>query len=397
MPRVISAFTGLLALCATVFLTVARSAAEDTRKIENELKPVLALTIRCDEAGLKVGDEIPITFVIKNEGNSPYKHMDRNYDRSGRMPEYKLSAVDEPGKAVADPRAKRLGGICGGLAGEGILSPDKSFTKTIALNRWALLTVPGVYRVTGTYYPEGGRGAILSPPITIMLQPRTDDEMAVHVKELSTQLADTNDGQARASLVRELMYTCDRRIVPALMKAMYKSDAASYWAGEAFHYYLPDDPEINHALLKVATERGLAIGMLWTVKQRGVTREQIKPLIEVSLSPDYPAAWREGALAAQQYAEDRFTPRLIVIATDPKSTARAQAIYALALNRTDESVATLKRLLREPDPLKPKGRTIRQTTEAAIRVAYLYHGNTEGKRLRKDDFDVKYQRPSDVR
>jgi len=373
---------------------VTHAAVEDTPKTKNEAKPVLTLTIRCGESALKLGDEIPITFVIKNVGNSHYKYWDRNMDRSGRMSEYKLSAVDQRGKVVADPRAKRLfGGIGGGPTGEDSLAPGKSFAKTIALNRWALLTMPGEYQVTGTYREGGGR-AIVSPPIRIKLQPRSDDEMAAYVKELSTQLADTDDEQVRAALVRKLMYTCDHRIVPPLIEAMYKSDAASYWAGEAFCYYLPDDSEINHALLNTAAKRGLAIGMLWTVQQRGVTREQIKPLIEVSLSPDYPAAWREGALAAQQYAEDRFTPRLIVIATDPTSTARTQAIYALALNRTDESVATLKRLLREPDPLKPKGRTIRQTTEAAIRGAYLYHGKTGGKRLRKDDFDVKYQRPN---
>ncbi len=397
MPRAISAFTGLLALCITVLLTVAHTAAKDTRKTGNEAKPVLALTIRCDEATLKVGDEIAITFVIENEGYNHYKYMDRNYDRSGRMPEYKLSALDERGKAVADPRAKRLGGIGGGLAGEGSLAPGKSFTKTIALNRWALLTIPGAYRVTGTYYPNGGRRAIVSPPIKIKLQPRTDDEIAAYVEELSTQLANTRDDQARAALVRKLMYTCDRQIVPALIEAIYKSDAASYWAGEAFCYYLPHDREIDHALLNAAAKRGLAIGMFWTFKQRGFTREQIKPLIEVSLSPNHPPAWPEGALVAQQYADDRFTPRLIAIATDPKSTARPQAIHALALNRTDESVATLKILLRDPDIPNPKGRTIRQTTEDAIRTAYLYRGNTEGRRLRKDDFDAKYQKPSDAR
>ena len=220
--------------------------------------------------------------------------------------------------------------------------------------------------------------------------------MAAYVKELSTQLAETDDGQARAALVRKLMYTCDHRIIPPLIEAMYKSDAANYWAGEAFHYYLPDDREIDHALLKAATNRGLARGMFWTLKQRGFTREQIKRLLDVSLSADHPDGWPEGALAAQQYADDCFTPRLIAIATDTESTARPQAIYALALNRTDESVVVLKDLLREPDPPRPMGRTIRQITEHAIRTAYMYRGNAEGRRFRKDDFDEMYQKPRDA-
>jgi len=199
-------------------------------------------------------------------------------------------------------------------------------------------------------------------------------------------------------VVRKLMYTCDRRIVPALIETMYQSDPAQddagYWAGEALHYHLPDDQAVGDALWHAAANRGLAVGMFWTLKQRGFTREQIRPLIEVSLSPDHRVAWSEGALAAQEYADDRFTPRLIAIAKDPENTARVPAIYALALNRTDESVATLKALLVEPDPPNPMGRTIRQTTEDAIRSAYVYRGNAQGRLLRTDDFDLKYQRPN---
>ena len=384
-------FTVLLAVCSVAVCLPALPAENNTGKTHNEAEPELTLTIRCEKPDLKVGDEIPIVFVIKNEGITDYKYMDRSYDRSGRMHEYELSAVDEQGNGIPDPRAKPELRIGGGLAGEGRLAPGESYAKTIALNRWALLTEPGVYGITGTYRLGGNRPGIASRPIRIELQPRTDDEMAAYVKDLSTQLAVTSVGGDRAAVVRKLMYTCDRRIVPALVEAMYKSDAASYWAVEAFKYYLPDDQEIYAAFLGASLNRGLAVGMLRILKHRGLPSEQIKPLIEVSLSPEHPDAWRHGALAAQQYADDRFTTRLIAIATDPKTDARSQAIYALAFNRTDASVAALKGFLREPDPPHPIGRTIRQTTEHAIRTAYLGRGNTEGRRLRKDDFDPKYQ------
>ena len=397
MARAMGVFTGLLALGATALLTPAHAAGEDTAETENEAAPVLALTVRCDEAALQVGGEIPIVFVIENEGNSDYTYADRNYDRSGRMPEYKLSAVDVQGEVVADPRAKRPGGIGGGLYGEVTLAPGTSYTKTIALNRWALLTEPGTYRVTGTYYPEGRGPAVVSPPIRIEIQPRTEDEIAVYIEELSTQLAETSDGQDRAALVRKLMYTCDRRAIPALLEAMYTSDAANYWAGEAFNYYLADDQEVDDALLHAAMNRGLARGMFWTLKERGFTREQIMPVIDVSLSADHADAWSGGAQAAQQYADDRFTPRLIAIAKTPDSNARTGAIYALAFHRTDASVAALKELLQEPDPPRRMGRTIREITEDAIRSAYTSRGNTEGRRLRKDDFDETYQKPRDAR
>ncbi|MBT3291644.1 MAG: hypothetical protein HN380_30145, partial [Victivallales bacterium] len=381
--------TGFLVFCATMVLTVGRPAAQEPQGPGNGAKPVLSLTIRCDETEWKVGDEVAVTFVIKNEGKSLYEYSDRNYDRSGRMGEYKLSATDANGKAMPDPRAKRRVSRGGGLAGIGELVPGKSFAKTIALNRWALLTQAGTYRVVGTYHCEGKWPAITSQPIEITLGPRTEQEMGAHVERLCARLATVRD-PLRAALVRKLMYTCDRRAIPALLDAMQRADAASYWAGEAFNHYLPKTPEVDRALLAAAATRGLARGMFQVLKQRGVTREQITPVIDVSLSPDHPAAWGEGVLAAQQYADDRFTPRLIAIATDLKSPARRAAIFALAVNRTDESVATLKELLQEPDPPKPIRQTIRQTTEFAIRTAYLYRGNAEGRRLRKDDFDAKY-------
>lgn len=381
----------LTLICASILATPAQPPATEPKAAEKPL-PVLSLNIHCDRAGLKVGDEVPIVFTIKNEGTSQYDYQDRNYDRSGRMNEYQLYAVDLRGKSVPDPRAKWQGGIGGGLSKGGKLAPGQSFSKTIALNRWALLTKPGTYRVTAKYEIDYGRGTVVSEPITIKLDPRTDREMARHIEKLATQLKQATDENVRKTLVRKLMYTCDRRTIPALIGAMYKADAATYWAGEAFNYYLTTHPDVNDAIVRAASTRGLAQGMFWTLKQRGFSAEQIMPLIDVSLSPANPDAWPQGAIAAQQYSHDRFAPRLIAIATDTNSNARSQAIYALAFNRTDESVATLKKLFVEPDPPNPRGRTIRQITEDAIRTAYCYRGNTTGRPLRKDDFHQRYQK-----
>ena len=307
------------------------------------------------------------------------------------MHEYELSAIDEHGNLVPDPRAKWAGGIGGGLSNQGTIKSGESFSKTIALNRWALLIKPGIYQVTGTYYQAHNLPKVTSAPIRIEVLPRSDNEMDSYINKLSIKLSETKDEQARAAIVRKLMYTCDSRTIPLLIEAIYKADAASYWAIEAFQYYLPQNQETNDALLYAAKKRGLANGMLWALRQRGFTGEKIKPLIDVSLSPERPYAWVEGALAAQEFPEDRFTPRLISIALDPESPARSQAVYALAQNRTDESVAALKKLLNEPDPYEPKGRTIRQITERAVRTAYWLGDNVKGRPLRKDDFDLKYQ------
>ena len=367
-------------------------------------EPVLTLTIRCDLAAPSVGDEIPITFVIQNDGPAPYTYPDRTYDRSGRMEEYKLEAVDKDAAPVPDPRAKRAAGRGGGLAGQGILAPGQSLTRTVALNRWALLTKAGTYRVTGAY-GAGSKGTV-SAPIEITLRPRTDAEMAQYIQGLSAQLQaaleareEPGGKQDQDALVAKLVYTCDRRIVPVLIHALYegrqrnRSGNMGFWAAEAFSCFLPRDERNTAALVAAATERGMTDGMCGMLETCGCPREQIKKLIAISLFADHPAAWAEGALAAQHYGDDAFTARLVAIATDPQSSGRDQAIYALALNRTDESVEALKQLLQDQKARPFGGRSIGQETAQAIRTAYLYRGNAEGRPLRPDDFGPEFQHP----
>ncbi len=100
----------------------------------------LELTIRCTKNNIKVGDEIPIVFTIINKGKSAYSYDQREYDRSGRFREYQLNAREENGTVVPDPRENYVEGLGGGLSsGRGMIRTGESFTKTIALNRWALI------------------------------------------------------------------------------------------------------------------------------------------------------------------------------------------------------------------------------------------------------------------
>ena len=376
--------------CLLVCWAAARAAAE---KDNDDARPGLSLRIAI-EGEFSIGDEIPVTFTIKNGGPRDYEYYDRDYDRSGRMDEYELVAVDEQRQTVRDPRADWPGGMGGGLCRKATLAPGQSFTKTIALNRWALLTRPGTCQVTGYYRPEGGPvvKAVESMPVSVTIRPRTDGEMGACIEKLAAELTAADD-DASAGIVQKLMYTCDARVVPAIIDEMYRDRPSSFWCTEGLLYYLPKDDAATAPLLKAASERGLAGGMQWILEQRGVTPDQFKPLIEASLAPERPGCWQEGALAAQRFCDDRFTARLIAIATDKDSKARTQAIHALAMNRTDESVATLKKLLDEPDPPKPMGRTIRQVTTDAIRSAYSRRGNTPGRPLRKDDFPARLQQP----
>ena len=76
------------------------------------------------------------------------------------------------------------------------------------------------------------------------------------------------------------------------------------------------------------------------------TAQDVKPLIERMLasgsrSPDV----MTGISLLEHFGSDDFTAQLVGIATDSSSFARQSAFYALALNRTDEGLKTLKSLL----------------------------------------------------
>ena len=230
----------VIAAAACLIIPLASLAAEEE---ENAVKaqPMLSLSLSVGEPDFKAGDEVGIIFTIKNDGDRAYSYYDRNYDRSGRMPEYQLAAVDGAGKTVPDPRDPNSIYVGGGLQRQAELAPGESFTKTIALNRWALLKTPGTFQVTGTYAfndgaPQGESWLIDSAAIKIEIGPRSDEELGKYIEELATQLAEAEDGQDRAALVRKLMYTIDGRAAPALIEAFYRKDNANFWVGEAFNY-----------------------------------------------------------------------------------------------------------------------------------------------------------------
>jgi hypothetical protein len=354
-----------------------------------------------------MGDEIPIEFRITNHGTNDYKYADRTYDRSGRMDEYMLTAKDESGKIIPDPRKNFKGGwFGGGLFGYQLLKPGQSFTKTIPLNRWALIKKPGHYVVMGTYMENSFSTNILtssSDPITVTVLPRTEKEMDEYIGSLTNEIASLSPGQIYPyghyksgetgpspelnGLLMKLMYTCSPQIIPALLSTMYLPGHGGFWESEALLFYVPRSDEIKRKIIAEAGKRGLADGMQFILSQYGCNREDFQPLIERSLATDSPQSWVAGTQAAQEFGNDAFNPRLIALATEPQNVARTQAIYALAENRTDDGVRALKTLLNDPDP------KIQETTAQAIRTAYLYRGNCQGRPLNPEDFDEKYRRP----
>jgi hypothetical protein len=368
----------------------------------------ISLSIRCTNAVVKVGDEISIEFLITNHGTDDYKYANRTYDRGGRMSEYTLIARIESGDLVPDPRgAQPNTWMMGGLHSPYALHPGESATRVIPLNLWALIKDPGRYAVVGTYLGEPFRDppdqAVSSEPITLDIQPRTAEEMDAYISALANQIAAIPPARFVTStkmpenvlvtnsvydsrldrLAERLAYTCSPKVVPILLDAMYKPASGGFWEAEALLAYVPRSEETKRAIIATARDRGLAGGMEYVLSNYGCTEKEMRASIERSLQPDSPRTWSAGARAAQSHPNDAFTPRLIVLASDNRldENARIQAAYALAANRTDESVKALKSLLDDPD------KRIRSGVKQAINTAYNYRGRWTGTPLKPDDFD----------
>jgi hypothetical protein len=145
---------------------------------------------------------------------------------------------------------------------------------------------------------------------------------------------------------------------------------------------LLDDPYQNvWTTLAFALENGERDGIL---RPDDFSSEDVKPLIRRFL-----AAGRNtseivtGVGLLENFGSDEFTPQLIALVNDPGNWAWQEAVYALALNRTDDGVKTLKSLLASTN----------QTAAEAIRYAYTNQLHYRGRPLKPDDFDKEYQQP----
>ena len=97
MPRV--ALVGLIALTCSAALVQ---------------PPALHVAIRCDADGLRVGDEVPITFIVTNVGGTSFDYGSSSPYRFGAL-NFDLKAFDELQRPVIDPQV--IGFPAGGIAG----------------------------------------------------------------------------------------------------------------------------------------------------------------------------------------------------------------------------------------------------------------------------------------
>jgi hypothetical protein len=364
----------LITILSLMAITIPLAKAENTNSVS------LTLTIQCTNNVFKMGDKIPVEFVISNGGTADYTYANRTYDRSGRIDEYELTVKSSCGKTLPP---LNYGGLAGGLFQTAILHPGQIFIKTIPLNLWVVPPSPGQYTITGIYHGSFGNptqqlSGICSGPITATILPRSEVEMDAYINNL------TNHGGVDWM---KLAFTGSQKTVPCLLNGMYHG-GDSFWIAKALVVYLPHTDSIKQQIIETALKEGLADNMVYVLQNYQLSNREWVRLIARSLREDSPGTWEAGARAAVPgHFDDTLTSRLIAIANG-NSGARDQAILALAMNRTSIAVRTLKTLLENPD------KEVRLATEEAICVAYCSRGYYHGEKLKPDDFDKKFQEPS---
>jgi hypothetical protein len=376
----------------------------------------ISLVIHAPTNVVKVGDEIPIEFIISNRGTEDYSDSDTAWE-SGSYAHCKLVARTTSGAIVPAPleytdpeeyvfvntSLDRLAFTPPALR---VAAPGKSFSETRLLNSWALITEPGRYEIAGTYsphpktYSREDREAVAAASISITVLPRTKEEMHDYIQGLTNQVAERlaahvkhlwlHDPVLQLSL-EKLMYTCSPDIVPTLIRTMYEDCAESKFAEEALFAYVPHTKETREAIMQAAIKQGVNGYMELLMLVYDFTGAELKPIIERGLALEDPVERYAGVALAARCYDDAFTAQLIAIANGSIKTAentRSAAIGLLGIHRTDAGVKALKTLLNDPDP------AIYTPLALAILNGYMTNAQSATRRhLEPEDFSAEDMRP----
>jgi hypothetical protein len=324
--------------------------------------PALHVAIRCDADDLRVGDEVPITFIVTNVGGASFEYGSSSPYRFGAL-NFDLKAFDELQRPVIDPQS--IGFPAGGIAGSILSTPlvlraGDSFEETVSLNEWASLRQPGQFTVRGTYRAAGA--TFESEPVTVSIAPRSRSDMRRHVAALQGQWTRATTKAERDLVAWRLAYTFDERALSTLFDALHGD--AGFAASQGIVHYLPITTQSVARIVRDFESRGLSPNVVFVLVGIGASEARIVRVLDRSLQDDRRSSWPTAAFGATLYGDDRLMPRLIAIAETIGEPARIRAVQAIANNRTDKGVAALKRLLDDPDP------ELHRHIVEAIRAAY---------------------------
>ena len=368
-------------------------------------EPKLALVIRGPSTPVKQGDEMIIECVVTNLGPRDYQYSASQPVSMQLTKDFSLVVKTVAGTNLPDAHfpVDKFGNPGPNGQQRRFLQPGESFLQSFTLNRWALIRDPGQYEVLVSYNPASFSqkrfGPVLAPPLELNVLPRSPEEMAAYVADLTNQIAAHFPVAAATrpeleKLLDKLMYTCQPASVPTFLRVASTGRLPGFSVNQALLYYVPKTEATRQAILQAVTSEGLKGNYEALVAGYGFSSEEIRPIIQRALDPSNPSEWLDGARLAGVYYDESFVPRLIVIANDPQTRKFTPnpALDALARHRSDAGVKALKALMNDPD--LQFGYALAQAIEAGYRAPLP--GDTR-RPLRPEDFTGEDLHPLEER
>ncbi len=140
-------------------------------------------------------------YLVRNASDKPVSFIEGGDDRGGRSESNRISAVDENGKPVAEPRMWQMGGMIGFLT----LQPGRVELKLLPVDRRLIFAVPGKYTVTGrrTLALAKGQPNLMNltdaqqmetaTSFTLTILPYTAEAMGREVTRIENRIRDRGD------------------------------------------------------------------------------------------------------------------------------------------------------------------------------------------------------------
>jgi hypothetical protein len=310
-----------------------------------------------------VGEPIYVIFEVTNTGEIPFSFASGgDYRSSGRHDRFSFTAVDENGEAVPDPIARfRINGAIpgGGIGGEALAKPGKTYSERLLVNQWCAFTQPGRYTITCKRMlnlsadPKASLGGLemlrpalpVETKITITLR-RDDRALAKYVESLGATLSGYEHYKAyeEMSVLARAQFEAVLPIISRLARSKGPvQEKAMQWLSyfdkeKAIPVFMDliksSDPKVRMEALRILAE--------WQVKDVGT-------LVQDALrSPD--ASERSAAVILcwrSKYAD--CLPLLLEMADDKDSLVRQYLGSMLAVYGDQRAVPVLLKLLRDPD------------------------------------------------
>ena len=221
-----------VAACLWFVVAAPHSIAQQAKPEVVARLPGLQLQLVADKTSYALGEPISILMRYEFDGDETLSVRVIDFDRSGRVGDYRFSAVDANGIAVRDP-VSRLGGMGGGPIAFTKLSKTQPFEQRATINEWLAFDKPGRFLLRAHSNIISRGEGVAGAPIPLDSQPLAIEitapdeasrllrlEMAKNVLPGVDSENDRTNRQTRFKAVQDLRFLLDVRAVPLLVQAL---------------------------------------------------------------------------------------------------------------------------------------------------------------------------------